>query len=826
MTIQLVCHHHHRIELSESQINAQRYIVCPLCGCASASRRAKQTAGMDPLSPTMDIAPPDRASQIAKTLSPRQTVREIDPADEIGHEGEPTEDLSDGAVVPTLCNDSESTQDVADAHVDSRVQQILDVDKGIQDPTEEMDEFLNTMEFEPDEALEDDGDARPSNALLGTMDFESTPTGQLADPESRDSDDQGSSFGAKVAGPAPNLPNHTIGEELGRGGMGVVYRCYDERSGRHVALKTLQQISPADLQRFKREFRSLADLAHPNVVALYELLGHGDTLCFTMEYLEGVDFLEYVWSGFDGMHSERFSQIIPREQPGSPRLTPRRIKRLYEALKQLAAGLGALHQASILHRDVKPSNVMVTTGRRLVLLDFGLAAEIQHELRGGGSHGIQGTPEYMSPEQAANQETLEASDWYAVGVMLYEILTGFLPITGETLNLLFKKQHQDPVDPHELEPSAPPELCRLCMALLDRDPSKRPSAVEVLQALNAADLAEALRMSQRADNRRSVELVGRERHLSTLKLGFERMQAGEPLSIFVHGRSGMGKSVLVQRFLQEVRRLESAVVLEGRCYEQESVPFKALDSLVDDLSDYLMELPRDLAHEFLPRDTLALFRVFPVLGQLKVKADTALAPITNATQQEVHQRALTALRELFQNLGRRYPLVLYIDDLQWGDVDSAVMLVDVLRPPQGPRLLLLGSYRSEHEDTSPCLLALRDAYKHGRFRPRREELGVESLTMEEATSLAAILLREVPGGQQHAEKIGRESAGWPFFVWELVQHIKEDAGGTQTSLELDEVIWTRVNRLPAETRQLLEVFAVSGCERRSKMLALGRGIRV
>jgi len=703
-----------------------------------------------------------------------------------------------------------STTDLADHERSTRA--ALDSDDELLDNDSDgtaTGESLGTIDFDREGNF---NSLRPSNPRIETMDFDSTKNS--APPGSDRCDDRNDSTDSNPANqvPVPSLPDHVIGDELGRGGMGVVYHCYDERKKvrRHVALKTLQRISPADLLRFKHEFRRLADLAHVNVVALYDLMGHGDSWCFTMEYLEGVDFLEFVWSGFDAMKADEPPLTKSDEQPGCARLNVRRIKRLKEALKQLAAGLGTLHHAEILHRDVKPSNVMVTTERRLVLLDFGLAADLQPELRGSTTRGIQGTPEYMSPEQAAARETRAASDWYAVGVMLYELLTGFLPFSGSPLGVIQRKQTEDPVDPLELAPDAPPELCRLCTALLDRDPEKRPTAVEVLHALDATDMADVLRKSQRADNRRSVELVGRERHLEALKQGFERIQAGESLSIFVHGQSGMGKSVLIQRFLQEVRRTDGAVVLEGRCYEQESVPFKALDSLVDNLCDYLLRLPKDVYREFLPRDTLALFRVFPVLGQLNVKLDKSLPPITNATQQEVRQRALTALRELLRNLGERHALVLYIDDLQWGDVDSAKMLVDVLRPPDGPKLLLLASYRNEHQESSPCLQAFRSAYERGRHRPQCEELSVESLTEEEATSLAATLLGAVPDSLKHAQQIARESAGWPFFVWELVQHAKEDATGTVMTLGLDDVIWARVNRLSEETQQLLSVIAVSG----------------
>lgn len=606
----------------------------------------------------------------------------------------------------------------------------------------------------------------------------------------------------------PDLPGYTVLRELGRGGMGVVYSARDDRRGTVVALKTLQRMSPVDLQRFKQEFRALADIAHPNLASLDTLLSDGRTWCFTMEELTGVDFLEYVWSGFERLNPSKTPGQARPAQDTQIRLTMPRMQRLRDAMQQLAMGLNALHEKGMLHRDIKPSNVMVTSEGRLVLLDFGLVTEVEEI---GFGSAIHGTPAYMSPEQASGQSITTSSDWYSVGVMLYELLTGQLPFRGKTASLLLQKQQTDPTPAIVLEPGIPQDLGDLCTKLLDRNPDRRPTATDFLDAFGATELADSIRVPSLKSNTQSVELVGRESHLAQLTQAWNDVQRGETRSVFVHGRSGMGKSVLIRTQIETIRADNEAVILEGRCYEQESVPFKALDSLVDSLAVYLSSLPEDRARKFVPLDSLPLVRLFPVLGQIPGATQAGKPSIANIDQQELRQRAMNALRELLRQLGQSLPVVLYIDDLQWGDEDSADLLADLLRPPDSPRVLLIGSFRSENRDTSVCLKTLDTAWTTGRNHPHRQEVSVDSLDQADATRLALQLLdRHDDDANDLAVRIARESGGWPFFVWEIAQHVQHDPNIADQSLELDEVIWSRVNRLPEESRRLLEIVAVSG----------------
>ncbi|KAB2883960.1 MAG: protein kinase, partial [Kofleriaceae bacterium] len=164
---------------------------------------------------------------------------------------------------------------------------------------------------------------------------------------------------------------------LGSGGMGSVHRVHDRARGHDVALKVLEAAGGRELYRFKREFRMLADILHPNVVRLHELYTAGDAWMFSMELVEGVPFHRWVRPVEVEPEDDELTRPLPKAPPDRV-MVPGRLDeaRLRDALRQLADGLHALHAAGKLHRDIKPSNVLVTHEGRVVILDFGLVADL------------------------------------------------------------------------------------------------------------------------------------------------------------------------------------------------------------------------------------------------------------------------------------------------------------------------------------------------------------------------------------------------------------------------------------------------------------------
>lgn len=627
----------------------------------------------------------------------------------------------------------------------------------------------------------------------------------------------------------PAIGDYQVLGELGHGGMGVVYQAFDRKRQEMIALKTLQRVDASAVYRLKQEFRALAEVTHPNLVGLYELSSTGQQCFIAMELIDGEHFLSYIRAGARAVSYQTLDYIQPTQlelgtgaaaiqsASGTPcALSPHQNDRLRATLRQLAHGVSALHAHGKLHRDIKPSNVMVTREGRVVLLDFGLVAEMDWEgVHQSTQQHVTGTIAYMAPEQAASESQSRASDWYSVGVMLFEALTGRLPFTGTPLQVLVAKQQLEPPVPAEVVPGVPDDLNDLCVALLHISPEARPEGHEVLRRLGETPSGIDKPPGLRSVPTQSSTFVGRESHSAELFGAFQAMRKGRAVVVRLHGRSGAGKSMLAQHFLDDLQRGGKAVVLSGKCYERESVPYKALDSLIDALSRYLRQLPTHEVQVLLPREVHLLARVFPVLQRVAAVVDAPGRMAEIVDPHELRRRAFAALRELLARLGDHKPLVLFIDDLQWGDLDGATQLAELLRPPEAPALMLLACYRSEDAETSPCLEILHRALDKAGAALEQRQLSVDPLGHEEACELAMALLgRRDSASRAQAETIARESGGNPFFVHVLVQcaasSVEVAEAPAAGSLILDDVLWARIQTLPEEPRRLLEVIAVSG----------------
>lgn len=629
-----------------------------------------------------------------------------------------------------------------------------------------------------------------------------------------------------------NAERFVLERTLGTGAMGTVHQAVDSVRGSTVAVKALHSIDPTSLYRFKSEFRALTKLAHPNLLQLYELVQTNDAYLLSMELVNGPDFLGFVRSlGKESVEtpaaadteSVETRRSVPSSQRPRPQRTLRMVagldeRKLRHALRQLAEGLRALHQSGYLHRDLKPANVLVfkETGR-LVICDFGLVVEStvrsKHEPRSHESPPqtsgttptsagqIAGTLGFMSPEQASGSELTQASDWYSVGVMLYLALTARLPFDPNLSwrEAVHAKLTETPPHPGTIAAGIPGDLADLAMALLRVEPSTRAGYADVLMVLDG--------VVERPSSRSPLPelLVGRERELQQLHDAFARVAQGDTCAALVSGMSGMGKSAVVQRFLLECEQ-SGALVLRARCYECEDLPYKAFDPLMDALAEHLLTLDEQSLSALIGEDIKWLSQLFPALLRVKQIAQhgteaSAVDPF------EKKRRAGAACRNLFHALAKRARVVLYVDDLQWGDLDSGPLFADLLRGPDAPPLLMVVSFRAEDE-RSPLIRALREDFLPSAKLDGLCELRLLALDREASTQLALALL----GDEQKSAvaNVVAEAGGSPFFVRELASFVRERGAEAGRGLSLSAVLTARVAALPESSRTLLEMVAVAG----------------
>jgi hypothetical protein len=594
---------------------------------------------------------------------------------------------------------------------------------------------------------------------------------------------------------------------VGQGAVGVVFDAWDDELKIRVALKVLRGVSPEALLALKKDFRAVQDIRHPNLVRTGELFEEGGTWFFTMEFVDGVSLRRYVRP-----NEGSYPSIRPDGQPpASPRYDEARLRAV---LPQLVGALSALHAHGKVHRDVKPSNVLVTEAGRVVLLDFGVVSDLGPDVE-GASDDFVGTVAYMAPEQALSEPISPATDWYAVGVILYEALTGRLPFHGPMHELVAKKLKGPPPAPSTLVPGAPRDLDALCVDLLRVVPEARPSEAEILARLG---VAEREGPSPGAVLTGGV-FVGREGELGALERALADVRRGATVTALVHGESGVGKSFLVRRFLTRVREEHpTAVILAGRCFERESVPYKAVDGVIDQLRDHLFSLTGDERSTILPADAPLVARAFPVLTDVISTAEPEHLEATNP--QALRAAMFASLRRLLAAIGSRCPLVVSVDDLQWADKDSLELIADVMRPPDAPRLLLVATIR----------MATESASRDDRRRIEALELTgdvrdvqVQQLSLDEARALAKALLG-ASADDSFVDEMVAESKGHPLFIDELARQ-RSSTRRTKV-LRLDDALWQRVTRLERPVQRVLELISVAGLPIAQGVAAEAAGIEL
>ena len=365
--------------------------------------------------------------------------------------------------------------------------------------------------------------------------------------------------------------------------MGVVYEARDTELGHSIALKMLHTAStPSGCTCSNASFVLWPSSRTPNLVRLGELHFDEDQWFFTMELLASRHLLRFVRHGtavtktvransssdtlvtFDSVarvDADTLTATTRVQVPDGPRsarplgdvgppipaqrlLAPEVFdeERLRASLKQLASGVHALHRYATIHLDIKPSNVLVNDDGRVVVVDFGLVQHYDPDPDAAASQTdqhrqlVSGTVPYMAPEQGMGEAVAPAADWYAVGILLYEALTGNRPFEGPAMNVIMAKVYGDLVPPSALVAGLPEDLETLCLALLRSEPNDRPTGHEIVELLGA-DADEAF-----DDRKKAPVFVGREAEIAQLTAARHRSQGGDTcVAVLVEGEPGVGQ---------------------------------------------------------------------------------------------------------------------------------------------------------------------------------------------------------------------------------------------------------------------------------------------
>jgi hypothetical protein len=435
--------------------------------------------------------------------------------------------------------------------------------------------------------------------------------------------------------------------------------------------------------------------------------------------------------------------------------------------------------------------------------------------------GVLGTPAYMAPEQCRGEAVTPATDWYGVGVVLYEALTGELPYTGNAMRILLEKQEHMPAHPRERAYDAPEDLAALCMRLLQQDPALRPDGAALLGALLADnDVLSSDALSSDARGRISqvepaaglLPFVGRSSELARLREHFARTRSGGPALAYLSGESGVGKSALARAFAEELAGSADALVLRSRCYERETVPYKAFDGIVDDLARHLSKLEPRRCRALLPTDARLLMTIFPMVCSVKPLLALPAGRVPRDPN-VMRSLAFAALREILARLSLDRPVLLVIDDLQWTDLDSLSLMEELLNGPEAPACMVVATGRPLLQLRSELGVALEPLLA----ADFAMELPLSGLGEDEAEQLARALLGPARDSGLF-RRIAVDTKGHPLFVAELVRHV-EAGHALGESRQLDEALCERIAALSGPTRGLLETLAVASTPTTHAVLA-------
>jgi tetratricopeptide (TPR) repeat protein/tRNA A-37 threonylcarbamoyl transferase component Bud32 len=630
------------------------------------------------------------------------------------------------------------------------------------------------------------------------------------------------------------IANHyRLDHVMGEGGMGFVFRATDLYTGHQAAVKILKRDKTShrveDVFRFRREATLVSELDHPNLVRIHEVGEDNRLYYMAMELVDGTGLDEFI----------RHSGVLS-------------ISTALSIMVALTSTLAYVHSAGIVHRDIKPGNIMILSRERqdphereekvhhnglIKILDFGLSQVMELEqIREKGT--IVGTFSYMSPEQTGliRKPVDERSDLYSLGIVFYELLTGELPFKGKDVGTILHRQvAQNPLPPSRIRREIPPMVEKIALKLIKKDPNDRyQTAHGLLQDLRRCQAGEAVFVLGREDRAEKLtyrtRLVGRKKEKKMLDALFGAAEKGQGQICLVSGRAGQGKSRLVSEMRDHVVQRGGDYVF-GRCFRQENkTPYQPFAEILNSYLNQLQQLsPKEKRRrikrikETVGEQAEIILRLNPDIKDMLGDVPT----IVKLDPEKENRRFIMVCAKFFQELGvRGKPLVMVLDDLQWCDEGSLSLLEEILEEIAGAPLLILATYRENEIGPDHRLRKMIHNAREKSLPLKTVSVDpLEPVSMQEL--VAELLGEKYEEVDDVARYIHHKSKGNVLYALEIVRQLVEERVLERTKAAwvfhpdlLDKVrvpqtmleaIQNRIKWLEPDQAHLLSVASAIGC---------------
>lgn len=592
-------------------------------------------------------------------------------------------------------------------------------------------------------------------------------------------------------------------EKIGEGGLGTIYKVQNEKA--EIAAKKV--IKPKFCKkrfRFKNIFMALKGIEDKNLVKTIEWVSD-DEVSWIMEYVD----------------TQTDLYALKNQLSKSP--VPFMDKILSVAI-QICNGLDVLHSKNIVYRDLKPKNILLTPHNIIKITDFDLIR--LHGIESVQKGEILGTPQYASPEQFYDPTNVSpASDFYALGIILYELITGQLPFDGESVNEIARKKRAGNFKPiRSIIPNISADLENVITILLNPNIKERYQTAFILaQALKATPEGNQIKEKIRAKSNYlslPLQFVDRIEALKNIQETFDEVQNGEGKTLFIIGETGIGKTRLWEKFKNWLAAKE-VIVFQEKC---DNVPTSnPLQEIILSLFNFIKDFPEERKLQIIGDFGWDLAKIAPVIKTYKWMNACPKPPRLD-NENDAKQRLFGAITTFIQNIATS-PLIICFDDLQWADELLWEWLVWATRNLKNDKIFFVGIYRTDEEPKPFTKSALRKIESEEKLK----EIPLEGLKEREIYEIIAALLGVKPS-ELHADFmkfsqiILKQTSGNPFLVREFLLYLWEtnqlqkisgkwnlnDIKVNSIPKDVEEVIKKRFMHLQIETRFILQKASIIG----------------